>query len=218
MLALGARAPSRSWMRGECTEDSQKTGVARKADRPPVGVPQPDEARRKDQHRGQTKTLTTRNSRVSVEIGPICSELEAMRLSNLADYAIVIMAATARKCGGGRVSAADLAQETGIPVPTAQKIVSKLSAAGLLRSTRGAGGGLQLARPAAAISMADIVEAIEGPIALVSCIDTGDCAVEHECSVKPHWPVVNAAVRGALADVSLASLATTQTLSQKEMA
>ena len=74
------------------------------------------------------------------------------------------------------------------------------------------------ARPAAAISMADIVEAIEGPIALVSCIDTGDCAVEHECSVKPHWPVVNAAVRGALADVSLASLATTQTLSQKEMA
>ena len=80
-----------------------------------------------------------------------------MRLSNLADYAIVIMAATARKCGGGRVSSADLAQETGIPVPTAQKIVSKLSAAGLLRSTRGAGGGLQLGRPAAAISMADIV-------------------------------------------------------------
>ena len=130
-----------------------------------------------------------------------------MRLSNLADYAIVIMAATARKCGGGRVSSADLAQETGIPVPTAQKIVSKLSAAGLLRSTRGAGGGLQLARPAAAISMADIVEAIEGPIALVACIDTGDCAVEHDCSVKPHWSVVNAAVRGALADVSLASIA-----------
>ena len=130
-----------------------------------------------------------------------------MRLSNLADYAIVIMAATARKCGGGRVSSADLAQETGIPVPTAQKIVSKLSAAGLLRSTRGAGGGLQLGRPAAAISMADIVEAIKGPIALVSCIDTGDCAVEHECSVKPHWPVVNAAVRGALAEVSLAKIA-----------
>ena len=130
-----------------------------------------------------------------------------MRLSNLADYAIVIMAATARKCGGNRTSASALAQETGIPVPTAQKIVSKLSAAGLLRSTRGAGGGLQLARPAAAISMADIVEAIEGPIALVSCIDTGDCAVEHECSVKPHWPVVNAAVRRALADVSLARIA-----------
>lgn len=165
----------------------------------------------------KTKTLTTRNSRVLVEIRPIWSELEAMRLSNLADYAIVIMAATARKCGGGRVSSADLAQETGIPVPTAQKIVSKLSAAGLLRSTRGAGGGLQLARPAAAISMADIVEAIEGPIALVSCIDTGDCAVEHECTVKPHWPVVNAAVRGALAAVSLANIAS-QAPAQKELA
>ena len=141
-----------------------------------------------------------------------------MRLSNLADYAILIMAAAAKHCGGARTSASALAEETGLPVPTAQKIVSKLSAAGLLRSTRGAGGGLQLARPAAAISMADIVEAIEGPIALVSCIDTGDCAVEHECSVKAHWPVVNAAVRGALADVSLASLATKQTLSQKEMA
>ncbi|MBL4793235.1 SUF system Fe-S cluster assembly regulator [Citromicrobium bathyomarinum] len=130
-----------------------------------------------------------------------------MRLSNLADYAILIMAAAAKHCGGARTSASALAEETGLPVPTAQKIVSKLSAAGLLRSTRGAGGGLQLARPAAAISMADIVEAIEGPIALVSCIDTGDCAVEHECSVKPHWPVVNAAVRRALADVSLARIA-----------
>ena len=127
-----------------------------------------------------------------------------MRLSNLADYAILIMAAAAKHCGGARTSASALAEETGLPVPTAQKIVSKLSAAGLLRSTRGAGGGLQLA---AAISMADIVEAIEGPIALVSCIDTGDCAVEHECSVKPHWPVVNAAVRRALADVSLARIA-----------
>ena len=107
--------------------------------------------------------------------------------------------------------------ETGIPVPTAQKIVSKLSAAGLLRSTRGAGGGLQLARPAAAISMADIVEAIEGPIALVTCIDTGDCAVDHECTVKPHWPVVNAAVRGALADVSLAKIAGSAP-AQKELA
>ena len=140
-----------------------------------------------------------------------------MRLSNLADYAIRIMAAAAKHCGGARVSSADLAQETGLPLPTAQKIVSKLSAAGLLRSTRGAGGGLQLARPAAAISMADIVEAIEGPIALVSCIDSDCCTVDHDCAVKPHWPVVNAAVRGALADVSLARIAN-ETPAQRELA
>lgn len=130
-----------------------------------------------------------------------------MRLSNLADYAVVAMSAAARHCGHGRVSASELAAETGLPVPTMQKVVGKLTAAGLLRSTRGAGGGLQLARPAAAISLADIVEAIEGPIALVNCVDGGECAIDHECHVRPHWPVVNAALRGALADISLPQLA-----------
>ena len=64
-----------------------------------------------------------------------------MRLSNLADYAVVAMCAASRHCGGGKTSAAELAAETGLPVPTVQKLVSKLSTAGLLRSTRGAGGG-----------------------------------------------------------------------------
>jgi len=130
-----------------------------------------------------------------------------MRLSNLADYAIVTMCAASRHCGGGRTSAAELAEETGLPAPTVQKLVSKLSAAGLLRSTRGAHGGLQLARPAAAITLAEIVEAVEGPIALTACIEGEDCAVDHECRVKPHWPMVNAALRGALADIALTDLA-----------
>lgn len=128
-----------------------------------------------------------------------------MRLSNLADYAVVTMSAAARHCGGGRTSAAELAAETGLPAPTVAKLVSKLSAAGLLRSVRGAGGGLQLARPAAAITLADIVEAVEGPIALAVCID-GECAMDHDCRVKPHWPVVNQALRGALAGIPLTQL------------
>lgn len=135
-----------------------------------------------------------------------------MRLSNLADYAVVTMSHAARHCGGGRVSAAELAAETGLPAPTVQKIVSKLTAAGLLRSVRGVGGGLQLARPAAAITVADIVEAMEGPIALTACVDGTDCAVEHNCSVKPHWPVVNEALRGALAGIPLTQLAGTREL------
>lgn len=130
-----------------------------------------------------------------------------MRLSNLADYAIVTMCAASRHCGGGRTSAAELAQETGLPVPTVQKLVSKLSSAGLLRSMRGAHGGLQLGRPAAAITLAEIVEAVEGPIALTACVEGEDCAVEHECRVRPHWPMVNAALRGALADIALTDLA-----------
>lgn len=141
-----------------------------------------------------------------------------MRLSNLADYAVVTMAAAAGHCGGGRVSASDLAQETNLPAPTVQKIVSKLTAAGLLRSIRGAKGGLQLARPAAAITLADIVEAIEGPIALTSCVGSGahDCGLEDNCAVRPHWPVVNNAVRGALADIVLTQL--TQTPTERESA
>lgn len=132
-----------------------------------------------------------------------------MRLSSMADYAVVTMSAAARHCGSARVSAAELAAETGLPVPTVQKLVSRLTGAGLLRSTRGVGGGLKLARPAAAITLADIIEAVEGPIALTPCVDDAraDCGLDACCSVKPHWPIVNEALRGALAQVSLIRLA-----------
>ena len=131
-----------------------------------------------------------------------------MRLSSLSDYAVVMMSAAARHCGGARLNATLLAEETGVPLPTAQKLVSRLSSAGLLESTRGTGGGFRLARPPAAISLADVIEAVEGPIAMTTCVDEGrhDCALEGDCRVKPHWNVVNGAVRGALDGVSLASL------------
>jgi FeS assembly SUF system regulator len=129
-----------------------------------------------------------------------------MRLSNLADYAVITMSQASRHCGDGRVSAAELASETGLPVPTVQRLVSKLTAAGLLRSVRGAGGGLQLGRPAAAITVADIVEAVEGPIALTACIDHGECDFEAGCTMKAHWPIINDALRSALADITLAQL------------
>jgi len=133
-----------------------------------------------------------------------------MRLSSLADYAVVMMAAAARHCGAScRLNATLLAEETGLPLPTVQKLVSRLSAAGLIESARGTGGGFRLARPPAAISIADIVEAIEGPIAMTTCVDAGrhDCAVEGSCQVKPHWNTINGAVKGALAGVSLSQLA-----------
>jgi FeS assembly SUF system regulator len=127
----------------------------------------------------------------------------------MADYAVVTMSAAARHCGGARVSAAQLAEETGLPAPTVQKLVSRLTAAGLLRSSRGAGGGLKLARPAAAITLADIIEAVEGPIALTACAPEGrhDCGMEQCCTVRPHWAVVNETMRGALAEVPLTRLA-----------
>lgn len=132
-----------------------------------------------------------------------------MRLTSLADYAVVMMAAAARHPAGGRLSAGLLAAETGVPVPTAQKLMGRLAAAGLLSSARGTGGGFTLAREAVGISLADIIEAVEGPIAMTNCI-TGsihECALEGSCRVKPHLNAANHAVRGALQGVSLAALA-----------
>ena len=132
-----------------------------------------------------------------------------MRLTHLADYAVVIMTAAARRQAGARLSASELAQETGVPLPTTQKLMGRLAAEGLLTSARGAAGGFALARPAEQITLVDIVEAVEGPITLTMCSDANnhDCALDKVCHVKPHMGVVGNAIRGALGAVSLTELA-----------
>jgi FeS assembly SUF system regulator len=133
-----------------------------------------------------------------------------MRLSHLADYAVVLMTAAARRPAGARLSATELSAETGVPLPTAQKLMGQLAGCGLLSSARGASGGFALARAATDISLADIVEAVEGPIAMTVCAGqegASDCALDAHCRVKPHMGVVGNAVRGALGAVSLTELA-----------
>ena len=132
-----------------------------------------------------------------------------MRLTHLADYAVVMMTAAARRPASARLSATELAEETGVPLPTAQKLMQRLAAAGLLTGTRGAGGGYALARPVTEISLADIVEAVEGPIAMTQCADglNHECILDAHCRVKPHMGIVGAKVRGALHAVSLQELA-----------
>jgi FeS assembly SUF system regulator len=133
-----------------------------------------------------------------------------MRLSHLADYAVVLMTAAARRPAGERLSATELSADTGVPLPTTQKLMGQLAASGLLTSARGASGGFALARPASEISLADIVEAVEGPIALTMCSDSNnhECILDAHCRVKPHIGVVGDAVRGALGAVSLQQLST----------
>lgn len=133
-----------------------------------------------------------------------------MRLTHLADYAVVILSAAARRPSGERLSTAMLAEETGVPLPTAQKLMGRLAVAGLLTSSRGQQGGFTLARCPTAISLADIVEAVEGPIAMTQCggsDEASDCALDAHCRVKPHMGLVGQAVRGALGAVSLQELA-----------
>ena len=132
-----------------------------------------------------------------------------MRLSSLADYAVVMLSAAARMGPDARLSATELSADTGVPLPTAQKLLGRLSTAGLLVSARGSAGGFALARDPEKISLADIVEAVEGPIQMTSCVDEArhECALEEGCRVRPHWGTVNGAIRNALAEVTLTSLA-----------
>ena len=132
-----------------------------------------------------------------------------MRLTHLADYAVVLMTAAARREPSVRLSATDLSQDTGVPLPTAQKLMQQLAAGGLLVGQRGAGGGYALARPVSEISLADIVEAVEGPIVLTMCADgvNHQCLLDSHCKVKPHMSIVGDAIRTSLSAVSLRELA-----------
>lgn len=130
-----------------------------------------------------------------------------VRLSNLADYAVVVMCQMAVS-DEARPSAANIAAATTIPLPTVAKLMGTLSRAGLLLSYRGISGGFCLARPAESISVGEIVEAVDGPIALTHCTDPapGQCVRESICSIKPHWQIINRTIRDALSTVSLADL------------
>lgn len=130
-----------------------------------------------------------------------------LRLGRLTDYAIVLSASLA-ELEGSSVSARTLSQETGIPRPTVVKLLKILTAAGLTRSTQGRHGGYALARPPEGIGLTEIIETVEGPIALTECSgQLGLCGIQDSCLTHRHWLVVNRAFREALAGIRLADLA-----------
>jgi FeS assembly SUF system regulator len=131
-----------------------------------------------------------------------------IRLSKLADYGIIIMTHLAR--GGGRsLSTSEIASATSVPQPMAGKILKALARAELLVSHRGAYGGYGLEREPSAISVAEIIEALDGPIALTACIDaeTSDCTIERLCPTRTNWQRINGAIREALDGVTLDEMA-----------
>lgn len=130
-----------------------------------------------------------------------------IRMSKLTDYAIVILAHLARS--PGTLTAHELAARSRVPLPTVSKLAKELSKAGLVISHRGRNGGYGLARPAAVISVAEIVEALEGPIALTECAkpDKGDCGIEDTCVARASWDPVSRAVEAALRNLPLSSIA-----------
>jgi FeS assembly SUF system regulator len=127
-----------------------------------------------------------------------------LRISRLTDYATGILASLG---DGGLASAADIAERTRIGLPTVSKLLKELQHAGLVRSVRGARGGYQLTRPAAAINAAEIIDAVEGPLALTECAGgAGNCGIESSCLVGHGWQRISRAFRWALVEVSLDEL------------
>jgi FeS assembly SUF system regulator len=130
-----------------------------------------------------------------------------LRISKLTDYAILVMVELAR-ARRDVLSAQVLAARAHIELPTASKVLKLLAGAGLVRSYRGASGGYAVDRPAEAISVADIIAAIEGPIAMTECsVHAGLCSVEASCHARSNWQKISRAVAGALQQVSLAEMA-----------
>jgi FeS assembly SUF system regulator len=130
-----------------------------------------------------------------------------IRMSKLTDYGIVLLAHLAQ--GGTTRTAQDLADVSRVPLPTVSKLCKELSKAGILVSHRGRHGGYGLARPPDRISVAEIVEALEGPIALTECSAPGPdvCGLEAVCPARGSWDPVTRAIQGALRNLPLSSIA-----------
>ena len=131
-----------------------------------------------------------------------------IRLTKQTDYGIVLLSYLALH-SEERVNAPVLAASTQLPLPMVSKILKTLAREGVLDSQRGSRGGYQLSRPASEITVADIVSALEGPIAITECIEEGpdECSFEASCRIRNHWQMINQAVREALDKVKLADMA-----------
>jgi FeS assembly SUF system regulator len=130
-----------------------------------------------------------------------------IRISRLSDYGIVLMAHLAGRVDDAPHKAREVASEAQLPLPVVSKVLKSLARQGLLVSHRGAKGGYSLARPAEEISAAEMITALEGPIGLTECsVHPGQCVQEASCHVREPWQRINAVIRNALRDVTLADL------------
>ena len=130
-----------------------------------------------------------------------------MRINKLTDYGIVVMTEIATMKSDTVHTAKVISQRTKIPLPTVTRLLKTLSNEGLLDSQRGSQGGYSLSESASTISVASIIESIEGPIALTEC-STNECACSYEssCNVELPWQKINNTIKTALEKISLAEM------------
>ena len=129
-----------------------------------------------------------------------------LKLSRLTDYAVAAMVRLG--AAGGAETSPGIAARIGVPEPTVAKVLKSLAARGLISSRRGINGGYRLDRPLNKISIAEVIIAIDGPIALVSCIDGAGTGCENQlCPLAGRWEPVNRAIHTALSGIMLADMA-----------
>lgn len=130
-----------------------------------------------------------------------------IKLSKLTDYAVVLLAEMAG-AQGGLMTASGLSEKTALPEPTVAKVLKLLNRGNVIASTRGVNGGYKLLRNPDEISIASVVIALEGPVALAACVEGSDecCSYSGGCPIKGKWNPVNDAMRTALESVSLAQM------------
>lgn len=131
-----------------------------------------------------------------------------IKLSKLSDYAIVVLGCLAAEQGQLQ-TAVVLARQTGIPEPTVAKVLKLLSKGDIVSSVRGVRGGYSLTRPAERISVAELIEALEGPISITSCAGNDvefSCHISGSCPMSGGWGRVNHAIRMTLGGIYLAEL------------
>ena len=136
-----------------------------------------------------------------------------LRVTKLADYGIVMLTYFASH-SESTFNARDVAREARLPLPVVSKVLKLLARNGLLSSQRGIKGGYGLSRPPQEITVAEIIRALEGPIAVTECTDSvhGDCGLQSGCPVRTNWHLINRAIHDALEKITLAEM--TQPLPQ----
>jgi FeS assembly SUF system regulator len=129
-----------------------------------------------------------------------------LRISKLTDYAILVMVEL-NESHGDVVKAHTVAENTHLELPTVSKVLKLLAKAGLVQSFRGINGGYSMDRSAGSINVAQIIAAIEGPIAMTECsVEVGLCSQEQVCSMRSNWRRISSAVARAMEGVTLAEM------------
>ncbi|MDF7799112.1 SUF system Fe-S cluster assembly regulator [Pontiellaceae bacterium B1224] len=124
-----------------------------------------------------------------------------LRITKITDYGFILLAHMANQDQELLHNAKDLSAAIGIPLPTVSKVLKILTQGGILKSHQGSKGGYTLGKPAAEITAAEIIEAVEGPVAITDCSSAEGC--ERNCVVSSSWQQVNTAVIGALSGLTL---------------